>query len=410
MSNFSVDVTTIEALEPIQGADLIELAKIREYRAVVKKGVFAVGDKVAYIPEASLLPPELIEKMGLVGRLAGSEKNRVKAIKLRGQLSQGLVLPADPEWEIGQDVAEVLGITKWEVPIPPHLRGNVVNAMVPYTMTYDVENFKNFPDLIFDDEPVVVTEKIHGTCCIFTLLPEENTFVRSFNPIIAPASYDRETGVLTPAVRGDQITVLVEFYAASKGLSKQGLVFVPEENPDNVYVHAAIRYDIKNRMKSSSLVQSFLKNGPVHILGEVYGPGIQDLGYSKEKNGPPSFRAFDIYVGLRGNGRFLNDDEFEAVLADIQIDRVPVLYKGPFSVQVLKELTDGKETVSGLGLHIREGVVVRPLIERAANDHLSTSKKFDRGKRFDGLFNRVQLKSVSGDYLTRSNSNATEYQ
>lgn len=417
MSNFTVDVTTIEALEPIPGADLIELAKIREYRAVVKKGTFSVGDKVAYIPEASVLPQELIERLGLVGRLSGSEKNRVKAIKLRGQLSQGLVLPAEADWEIGQDVSEVLGVTKWEVPIPPHLRGNVVNAMIPLTMTYDVENFKNFPDLIEDDEPVVITEKIHGTCCIFTLLPEENHFSRTFRKIITPKSYDRETGILTEATYGEEITVNVDFYAASKGLSKQGLVFVVEENKDNVYVQAAERYSIRERMLASRLISKLIQEGPVHLLGEVYGPGIQDLGYSPEKNGPPSFRIFDIYVGKRGSGRFLDDIELEAIILDLnppshelKIERVPVLYKGPFSMSILKELTDGKETVSGKQLHIREGVVVRPLVERKANDHISTSKRFDRGKKFDGIFDRVQLKSVSGDYLTRGNSNATEYQ
>lgn len=410
MSNFSVDVTTIEALEPIPGADLIELAKIREYRAVVKKGVFTVGDKVAYIPEASILPSELIERMGLVGRLSGPEKTRVKAIKLRGQLSQGLVLPAEAGWDIGQDVSEALGITKWEVPIPAHLRGNVMNAMIPYTMTYDVENFKNYPDLIEQNEPVVITEKIHGTCCIFTLLPPEKALSRTISPILVHATYNKETGEKTETVRGEPFDVVVDFYAASKGLSKQGLVFVPEENHSNVYIIAAERYNIKERMKNSSFVQRLLQDGPVHILGEVFGPGIQDLGYSKEKNGPPSFRAFDVYVGLRGNGRFLNDDEFELFIENLELDRVPVLYKGPFSAALLRSLTDGKETVSGQQLHIREGVVVRPLIERKANDHVSTSKTFDRGKRFDGIFDRVQLKSVSGDYLTRGNSNATEYQ
>lgn len=409
MSNFSVDVTLVEALEPINGADFIELAKIREYRAIVRKGTFKVGDKVAYIPEASIVPEDLMYKLGLVGKLSGSQKNRVKAIKLKGELSQGLVLPAEEEWELGSDVAEILGITKWEPTIPAHLTGQVVNALIPFTMTYDVENFKNYYNLIEEHEPVVITEKIHGTCCIFTLIPEENKFTRTFRPTITPSSYDAVTGIVTDVVYGEPITVEVDFYAASKGLSKQGLVFVLEENRGNVYVQAAKNYSIRENMIASKIVQNYLKDGPVHVLGEVYGPGIQDLHYSPEKNGGPFFRAFDVYIGRRGEGRFLNDDEFEAILVELGLKRVPVLYKGPFSVAILKELTTGKETVSGKQVHIREGIVVRPLIERTSDDHITTSDKFDRGKKFDGLFKRVQLKSVSAEYLTRKSETATEY-
>ncbi len=92
MSSLSCDVVKLD-IEPHPDADALDLARIGDYRAVVAKGMFKSGDMAVYIPEASVLPGPVIEKLGLVGRLAGSNKNRVKAIKLRGVLSQGLVYP-----------------------------------------------------------------------------------------------------------------------------------------------------------------------------------------------------------------------------------------------------------------------------------------------------------------------------
>src|SRR6478672_11878081 len=107
-------------------ADALELAQVGLYRAVVAKGAFRTGDHAIYIPEQSVLPPELIEEIGLTGRLAGPAKDRVKAIRLRGELSQGIVcLPkalngADlaAAHASGEDFAERLGVTKWVPPVP----------------------------------------------------------------------------------------------------------------------------------------------------------------------------------------------------------------------------------------------------------------------------------------------------
>ena len=83
---------TLEKLEifPHPNADLLELAQVGLYRAVVGKGQFESGDYALYIPEQAILPPELIEELGLTGKLAGPEKNRVKAVRLRGEISQGI--------------------------------------------------------------------------------------------------------------------------------------------------------------------------------------------------------------------------------------------------------------------------------------------------------------------------------
>jgi RNA ligase (TIGR02306 family) len=102
-----------------------------------------------------------------------------------------------------------------------------------------------------------------------------------------------------------------------------------------------------------------------------------------------TYRAFGIKVGES----WLDFPEFLKVCEELDIPTVPVLYRGPYSKEALLEYTDGKETVSGKASHIREGIVVYPITERG-----------------DRRIGRVVLKSVSGDYLTRKNKDATEFQ
>jgi RNA ligase (TIGR02306 family) len=92
MSTFEVKVRKI-TIEPHPDADLLEIGKVDDYNVVVGKGQFKTGDLVVYIPEASVVPDWLIERLGLVGKLAGSKHNRVKAVKFRGCTSQGLIVP-----------------------------------------------------------------------------------------------------------------------------------------------------------------------------------------------------------------------------------------------------------------------------------------------------------------------------
>ena len=160
-------------------------------------------------------------------------------------------------------------------------------------------------------------------------------------------------------------------FVYSKGLGSKGLVFKNnDDNFHNIYVATARENDIHARIRAA------FPGEAVHVLGEVYGRGVQDLAYGLTGRG---FAVFDIKVGCA----FLGRDALDDAVRRLGLRRVPVLYRGPFSRDVLYQHTDGK-TVIGDGAHIREGVVVTPVTERIA-DH----------------FGRVILKSVSGDYLTR---------
>ena len=343
MSSFSVPVVSIRAIEPIPNADAIELAVVGEYRAVVRKGQFSPGDKAIYLPEFAIVPDDLLERLGLTGKLAGGKKNRVKAIKLRGCLSQGILYDAVPDGASeDDDMAEILGVVKYDPAIPAHMAGRAAN-LFGYPLKYDIENYKRHFNLLEDGEEVEFTEKTHGTFCGIAVSPD----------------LDR------PDMFGG------DGFVYSKGLGAKGIVFEnTEENASNIYVATALKADLHNRIRKVFPGQT------VHVLGEVYGAGVQDLTYGRTDR---DFAVFDINV----SGEYLSRDDLAQAVDMLDLQRVPVLYRGPFSREVLYEHTDGK-TVIGGGAHIREGVVVVPVVERIAY-----------------RFGRVILKSVSGDYLTR---------
>jgi len=367
MSTFQVTVLPV-TIENHPNADALELARIGAYHSVVRKGQFTTGDLVAYIPEDAILPPTLIDRLGLTGRLAGAAKNRIKPVKLRGILSQGICIDAEPSWTPGQDVAVELGITKYEPVIPAAFYGDMMNVSTQRTLKYDIENFKRFVNVFIPGETVVMTEKCHGTFALFGFLSDD---------LRLPGEDDASRLIVS-----------------SKGLAAKGLAFRvhSEKNDKNVYCRTAKNGNLLPKVK-----EIFSLDRSVFILGEIFGPGVQDLTYGKTVQ----FRVFDIYLGNPGTGRFLDDAELDDACTKLGVARVPVLYRGPFSLEALEAHTRGKETVSGHATHVREGVVVRPVMERVWG-----------GDRILGnlpLGGRIQLKSVSEDYLFRK-GNVTEFQ
>jgi RNA ligase (TIGR02306 family) len=276
-------------------------------------------------------------------------------------------LEAKAGWELNDDVADILGITKYIPPIPSSLNGEVFNAGMEHTVKYDIENFKAFPNALMEGEDVVFTEKIHGTFAMFVLLPNK---------------IDDGLGGKT------------DFIVASKGLGARGLAFKStfENLSKNLYLRAAQSYTIEDRMKYCHLALPYASDMPVAILGEIFGSGVQDLAYGSNagQNDTIGFRVFDIAYGFRSQQRFYDDYMLDAACAALGLKRVPALYRGPFSREVMDKYTNGYETISGKDMHIREGIVMRPRLERRVPD-----------------LGRVQLKSVSEAYLLRKGG--TEY-
>ncbi|WP_406859936.1 RNA ligase (ATP) [Streptomyces sp. HUAS MG47] len=345
-------------VHPHPDADALELAQVGLYRAVVAKGAYKSGDIALYIPEQAVLPADLIEELGLTGRLAGKAKDRVKAVRLRGELSQGIVCRprALAEDELaravtdGGDFAERLGITKWAPPIPPTMSGEVESApdLLPWT---DIENIQRYPDVFEPGEPVTVTEKLHGTACLVTYFAEDG-----------------------------------RVQVSSKGFGAKGLAL--QEDPRNLYWRAVHDHGVP---AVAAALAERLGARRVGIFGEVYGAGVQDLAYGADARaeGRVGLAVFDVSADLDGKIVWLDPAE---VLDDGQLPLVPRLYSGPYDLAKVLELTSGRETVSGEDLHLREGVVIRSAT----------------GRYSPVVGGRAIAKSVSPAYLTRKGG--TEYE
>jgi RNA ligase (TIGR02306 family) len=167
------------------------------------------------------------------------------------------------------------------------------------------------------------------------------------------------------------------YIIASKGLSSQGIALKHvEENKNNVYLRVAEQYGLYDRFQKVTDAH----NDPIFVLGEIYGRGIQDLQYGISSNEKLGYRIFDIRIGKR----WLQPSNLEQFCHSNKLEMVPYLYRGPFSKEIMEEYTNGKETISGKFSHIREGIVIRPVMERD-----------------DVELGRVILKNVSEEYLLR---------
>ncbi|MEU9733214.1 RNA ligase (ATP) [Streptomyces sp. NPDC048002] len=359
MSTLRVTAEVLTVLEH-PNADALELAQVGLYRAVVAKGAYRTGEVAVYIPEQSVLPAALVEELGLTGRLAGSNSDRVKAVRLRGELSQGIVCrPAalagvDLERAAadGTDFAERLGIAKWVPPVPPTMSGEVESApeLLPWT---DIENIQRYPGIFTAGEPVVLTEKLHGSACLLTY--------------VAPADGSAE-----------------RVHVSSKGFGAKSLAL--KEDPRNLYWRAVRGHGVAE--VAAGLAER-LGARRVGIFGEVYGAGVQDLTYGADgRRETLGYAAFDVSAEIDGTVRWLDAAE----LIGDALPLVPRLYEGPYDSARVLEIASGRETVSGRELHLREGVVIRAA-----------------GERYSAVTGgRAIAKAVSPAYLTRKGG--TEYE
>jgi len=412
MSTHSCPLTKVLSVRDHPNADRLSIVEVLGYQCITGKledgsHRYKEGDYVVYIPEDSILDEDLLCVMGFwneekkIGMLSGSKGNRVKIIKLRGEISQGilygnvykesndvikLTIPLGLNYYMsdGEDASNFLNITKREVIVPAQMRGQLSGNMRGYTRKYDIENIQRYTDVFKDGEDVVILEKIHGT-----------------NVQIGILSGDKFNGkpqIESLLDNGDIIKLGnrdVYVYVTSKGLGSRGVVQlnVPN-NHDNIYVKTLNELFIDTGIIDRMLGDGDQTDIMIYIFGEIYGAGIQDLSYGEQS---PQVRVFDVlYNNIDSTGStesFSSWFELEEMKEEFGMPIVDALYKGPYSKEVAIEHRDGK-TVTGNGTCIREGVVIRPLF-----------KERNDVRGLPG--NRAQLKFVSPDYLLRKN--ATEY-
>jgi RNA ligase (TIGR02306 family) len=309
MSSLIVEVSRIDKVLPHPNADLLELAHIKGWQCVVPKGKYAAGALVTYIPIDAVVPAELSERLGITKYLSNG---RVRCAKLRGEPSFGVIMDVeDPSWAEGADVRERYGITKYVPPLRPSA-GDAAEAHPLFVSYTDVENLRNFPGVFADGEEVVVTEKLHGTNCRVGLIEGE-------------------------AMAG---SMEVRRKRPAEGAEASNIYWFPTTLGG---VNALL----------GELARS---HAQVILFGEVFGSKVQNLNYGRK--GEFGFAAFDVLA----DGRYLDAPQFLDLCARHNVPTVPVLHSGAFSLDRVKQLAEGPTTLGGG--HIREGVVVRPKVER----------------------------------------------
>jgi RNA ligase (TIGR02306 family) len=312
-------IVRIDELNPIEGADAIECAVVGGWKVVAQKGLYNVGDLAVYFEIDSWIPNSLapfLSKGKEPREFEGVKGERLKTIKLRGQLSQGLLMPLDeaiPEttsFMEGDDVTEYLGIKKWEKPVNAQLagvcRGNFP-SLIPKTDQERVQNMKK--EIAANAVSIFeVTEKLEGSSMT----------------------------VYRMVVDGE-----MQFGVCSRNMDLK-------ETEGNSFWATARKNDVEAKMIAVDEFWSFA------IQGELIGPGIQGNIYGLKE---PKFYVFDVYDIQAGE--YLPPAARRDLIDRMGLDHVPVITANFKLEHCVDELLAMAEHKSELANVEREGIVFK---------------------------------------------------
>jgi RNA ligase (TIGR02306 family) len=321
-------------------ADSLDVVTVlKDYPVVVQRAEYKPGDLASYIPIDSIVPdteqfyhlcPRANEKYevdGVVKNRMGApkfplgsvpEKHRIlKAKKIRGVYSQGMLIPAPEGLKECDSVTDVLGLKKWsevEEENIPGLSNEYEEPPVGWSIPfYDVNGVRRFLDRLQDGEEVIITEKIHGSNAAF-VHDGTRLWVKSRN-------------------------------------------FYKQMRPRDPWWGIATRYDLEQKLRPTPHMV---------VFGEIYGL----MSGFKYDTAPaplstkivPKILFFDVWDVDRA--RFLPYDDRLRFLAERGLDPVPLLYRGPWlGRDAMYALAEGP-TMVGAGKHVREGWVLTTAQER----------------------------------------------
>ena len=310
-------VRRIDAINPIPNADAIECATVGGWRVVVKKGEFTVGDLAVYAEVDSWIPHELapfLTKGNEPREYNGVKGERLRTVKLRGQVSQGLLLPLEPtcanivsQLFEGLDVSAPLNIQKWEAPVPAQLAGDVRGAFPSFVPKTDQERIQN--------------------------LVEE----------LADWTTQNLTWEITEKLDGSSMTVYFkdgDFGVCSRNLNLR-------ETEGNTFWRVARELDLERILRNT--------NKNLALQGELIGEGIQGNPYRLKGQ---RFVLFDIYD--INEGAYVNPVSRQAFAEIHEIPHVPVLTSEVSYTQTVESILIAAEGKSQLNKDAeREGLVFK---------------------------------------------------
>jgi RNA ligase (TIGR02306 family) len=313
------EIVRVKDVIPHPNADLLDIANVGGWNVVIKKGDFSVGDMAIYLSIDAWVPHELapfLSKGSVPREYNGVKGERLRTIKLRGQVSQGLLLPLstwapdkrpwtieEENFEEGTDLTEYLHIQKWEAPIPAQLQGQVRGPFpTQYMPKTDQPRIQSFYDEIVEfgeDKTYEVSLKIDGTS--FTIFKVDNVL-----------------------------------RCCSRNLELK----LNEENANNTLIKIAneIGHKIPNNMAFQM---------------EVYGEGIQG---NKEKIKGQTYAIFDVYD--IENQKYLPPNDRRNICKELELNHVPVLNENePMPNSIEEALT--MATGPSINAKLREGIVFK---------------------------------------------------
>jgi len=349
-----VSIQHIANLEPIEGADKIEKATILGWKCVTQKGNFKVGDLCLFFEVDSLIPKKSWSEFLFKGDKADKQEVRLRTVRLRKQISQGLALPLNAVFNTnpvrihscdggdsslcvatkdnkflnitlmteGSDLTEFLGITKYEPPVSAELAGLVKGSFPAFMKKTDETRIQVVPQILEKYKGVhfYVAEKIDGSS--MTVYYKDG-----------------------------------EFGVCSRNLDLK-------ETEGNAFWRKARELDLENKLKGMA--------GDFAIQGELYGEGIQKNKYKVKGIHFAVFNIFDIR-----NGVYLNYDVFKKMCFDLGLDTVPIIeeYK-KLEFETVDSIVNYSIGGSKLNPEVqREGVVFRPTVESFDEDLIRLSFK-----------------------------------
>ena len=353
MARKLASIQIIKAIEPIPNADSLELATVLGWKCVVKKGEFAVNEAVCYFEIDSLLPVTgqfaFMAPRGTRAIEDGSVGYRLRIVRLRGQISEGLVMKTadfgyeEDELDEGTDLTETLGVKLWQPIIPACLRGKVKGTFPQFIPKTDETRVQLLGRVV---------QRNAGTICY-----------------------------VTEKVDGSSITCYL----------KDGVFGVASRNMDldvndlgTAYMKTVRKLDVEQKMRDA------FGNVNVAIQGELIGTGIQDNRLNIEGHTIMWFNLF-----FMDDYRYAGFADFVYWMKAMNLTTVPVLetdYCLSADTDSIIQKAVGKSVVNPKSW--REGIVIRPIDEKL---DLEMSK---------GMGNaRLSFKAINQEYILK-NENA----
>ena len=295
-------IEIITDIKPIVGADRIEVATIKNWKVVVGKNDFNIGQTVVYYEIDSFLPIrdeyEFLRKSCYKKLADDSEGFRIRTAKFKNQISQGLIMPLSilpfGSYGVGDDVSDFLEVTKYDPPLPAELAGIAIGNFPSFIKKTDEERIQNLTEYYdgFKRYRYFASEKVDGTSSTFFI--NDNEF----------------------------------------GVCSRNLQLV--NNPDNTFGRIISQNNLEEKLRN------FGRN--IAIQGELIGEGVQGNKYKLKGQKLLVYNIFDI-----DSYKYVSKEEMLEICNKFNLEIVPTIYIDFILTETIDELikiADGKSMIN----------------------------------------------------------------